>query len=150
MRGEFDQRVRLAAFQWLRAQMDVHGEVLPRSILAQGFMFDGRRVPLLGPQGIFSGRCARCRSRSRPRRAARTPAHGRRIEAYRTRCAFCRLRHQDLLDAAHITADAAETGEPVVSKGMHGASIYVPREATLQPERVRLEQRYAAFVEAGS
>ena len=40
------------------------------------------------------------------------------IEAYRTRCAFCRLRHQELLDAAHITADAAETGEPVVSNGL--------------------------------
>jgi putative restriction endonuclease len=51
--SELDQRVRLAAFQWLRAQMDVHGEVLPRSILAEGFVFDGRRVPLLGPQGIF-------------------------------------------------------------------------------------------------
>jgi len=52
-RREFDQRVRLAAFQWLRAQMDVRGEVLPRSLLEEGFMFDGRRVPLLGPQGIF-------------------------------------------------------------------------------------------------
>ena len=112
------------------------------------------------------------------------------IEAYRTRCAFCRLRHQELLDAAHITADAAETGEPVVSnglslcklhhaafdrhfltvrpdyvievrrsileeedgpmllhglKGMHGTQIYVPREASLQPDRARLEERYAAF-----
>jgi len=51
--GELDQRVRLAAFQWLRAQMDVHGEVLSRSILAEGFVLDSRRVPLLGPQGIF-------------------------------------------------------------------------------------------------
>src|SRR6187402_38213 len=33
--------------------MDVHGEVLPRSLLADGFVFEGRRVPLLGPQGIF-------------------------------------------------------------------------------------------------
>ncbi len=33
--------------------MDVHGEVLPRSILAEGFVFEGTRVPLLGPQGIF-------------------------------------------------------------------------------------------------
>jgi putative restriction endonuclease len=117
------------------------------------------------------------------------------IEAYRTRCAFCRLRHQELLDAAHITADAAETGEPVVSngmslcklhhaafdrhfltvrpdyvievrqsileeedgpmllhglKGMHGTSIYVPRETSLQPDRLRLEQRYAAFLRSAS
>jgi putative restriction endonuclease len=40
------------------------------------------------------------------------------IEAYRTRCALCRLRHQELLDAAHITADSLETGEPVVSNGL--------------------------------
>ena len=31
---------------------------------------------------------------------------------------------------------------------MHGASIYVPREASLQPDRLRLEERYAAFVRA--
>lgn len=53
VRDELDRRVRLAAFQWLRSQMDVHGEVLPRLVLAEGFVFDGRRVPLLGPQGIF-------------------------------------------------------------------------------------------------
>ena len=112
------------------------------------------------------------------------------IEAYRTRCALCRLRHQELLDAAHITADAEETGEPVVSnglslcklhhaafdrhfltvrpdytievrqsipeeedgpmllhglKGMHGQPIYLPRAVSLQPDRDRLEERYAAF-----
>jgi len=27
--------------------------LLPREILAQGFVFDGQRVPLIGPQGIF-------------------------------------------------------------------------------------------------
>jgi len=298
--GELDQRVRLAAFQWLRAQMDIHGEVLPRSILAEGFTFDGRRVPLLGPQGIFKpalcelplsittspnspyadswtpdnrlryayrgtdpahpdnrglraamqrqtpliyffgiapgqymvslpvyivgdhperlsfdvqvddmGQLARpsepldmvSEDRAAIRREYVTSIVRRRlhqqafrarvIEAYRTRCAFCRLRHQELLDAAHITADAAETGEPVVSnglslcklhhaafdrhfltvrpdytievrrsildeedgpmllhglKGMHGQVIYLPREASLQPDRARLEERYSAFV----
>lgn len=224
---ELDQRVRLAAFQWLQAQMDVIGEVLPRVLLAEGFVFDGRRVPLLGPQGIFkpalcdmplsittspNGPYAdswtpdnrlryayRGTDPAHPdnrglRRAMETrtplayffgiapgqymasfpvyivgdhpaqlsfdvqvddPVHlgtalpspdmvsedraairreyvtavvrrrlhqqafrARVIEAYRTRCAFCRLRHQELLDAAHITADAAETGEPVVSNGL--------------------------------
>ena len=112
------------------------------------------------------------------------------IEAYRTHCALCRLRHQELLDAAHITADAAATGEPVVSnglslcklhhaafdrhiltvrpdytievrrsileetdgpmlvhglQGLHDRPIYLPREASLQPDRERLEERYAAF-----
>ena len=40
------------------------------------------------------------------------------IEAYRVHCALCQLRHQELLDAAHITADADATGEPVVSNGL--------------------------------
>lgn len=29
------------------------GDVLPRTLLAEGFRIDGVRVPLLGPQGIF-------------------------------------------------------------------------------------------------
>lgn len=302
--GELDQRVRLAAFQWLRAQMDVHGEVLPRSILAEGFVVDGRRVPLLGPQGIFKPAlcemplsittspnspysdswtpdnrlryayrgtdpghadnrglrramqtrtplvyffgiapgqylmtmpvyivddhseqlsfdvqvddAAQLNRPSEPldmvsedrdairreyvtsivrRRLHQQAFRARVIEAYRTRCAFCRLRHRELLDAAHITADAAETGEPVVSnglslcklhhaafdrhfltvrpdyvievrrsileeedgpmllhglKGMHGTQIYVPREASLQPDHERLKERYAAFVKASA
>ena len=223
--SELDQRVRLAAFQWLRAQMDLLGDVLPRTVLEEGFVFDGRRVPLLGPQGIFKP--ALCDAplsittipgqypdemgagtlsyayrgtdpghadnrglrramqqqlpmvyfyRIRPgqylaaypvyivgdhperltfdvqvddvlqlersaepadmvsedraairreyvtavvrRRLHQQAFRARVIEAYRTHCAFCRLRHQELLDAAHITADAQETGEPVVSNGL--------------------------------
>ena len=38
--------------------------------------------------------------------------------AYRRQCAFCRLQHTELLDAAHITPDSAMHGEPVVSNGM--------------------------------
>ena len=45
--------MRLAAFRFLEEQTVVHGDVLPRSVLAEGFLFEGRRVPLLGPQGIF-------------------------------------------------------------------------------------------------
>lgn len=282
--------------------MDVIGEVLPRALLAEGFLFDGVRVPLLGPQGIFkpqimsaaplsittipggpyddeagSGGLLRYRYRGtdpahadnrglrhamqrqvplvyfyrvqpgqylpafpvfivgdRPQEltfdvavddvpqlslAGEPPAsviaenraeirreyvtslvrrrlhqqafRARVIEAYRTRCAFCQLRHQELLDAAHITADSAETGEPVVSNGlslcklhhaafdrhfltvrpdyviqvrraildeedgpmllhglkeMHERTIIVPREASLQPDRARLEERYSAFL----
>jgi putative restriction endonuclease len=45
--------VRLEAFGWLRDQVDLHGEVLPIAVLRRGFLFGDRRVPLLGPQGIF-------------------------------------------------------------------------------------------------
>ncbi len=299
MSGELDQRVRLAAFRWLRAQVDVIGDVLPRSVLAEGFVLDGERVPLLGPQGIFKPRIMtdaplsittipgryndgmgsggvlsyayrgtdpthpdnrglrRAMQRQLPlvyfyrvlpgqylaafavfivgdhpaglafdvavddpqaltqpplaasmvsedraairreyvtatvrRRVHQQAFRGRVIEAYRTHCAFCRLRHQELLDAAHITADADAAGEPVVSnglslcklhhaafdrhfltvrpdytievrqsildeedgpmllhglKGMHDRPIHLPREVTLQPDRARLEERYAAF-----
>ena len=125
------------------------------------------------------------------RRVHQQAFRARVIEAYRTHCAFCRLRHQELLDAAHITADAEASGEPVVSnglslcklhhaafdrhfltvrpdytievrqsildeedgpmllhglKGMHDRPIYLPREVSLQPDRERVEVRYAAFL----
>jgi len=43
----------LAAFAFLDARTRHHGDVLPRELLAEGFLFDDQRVPLLGPQGIF-------------------------------------------------------------------------------------------------
>jgi len=49
-----DKRVRLAAFDWLDQQIRIHGEVLPRTILLEGFQLDGQRIPLMSPaQGIF-------------------------------------------------------------------------------------------------
>ena len=39
------------------------------------------------------------------------------LDAYRHQCAFCRFRHAELLDAAHIVPDADE-GEPVVPNGL--------------------------------
>jgi len=49
------------------------------------------------------------------------------LAAYQRVCAFCRFRHEELLEAAHITPDADPLGEPVVSNGLslcrlhHGA-----------------------------
>jgi len=40
------------------------------------------------------------------------------LAAYRERCAICRLRHRELLDAAHIVPDKDPEGEPVVSNGL--------------------------------
>jgi len=51
-----DQRVRLAAFNWLAAHRNAQGEVLPWSLLAKGFDWEGQRVPLLSQQGIFKPR----------------------------------------------------------------------------------------------
>ena len=52
--ADLDSRVRARAFQFLREQREIHGgEVLPRDVLAKGFEFEGQRVPLIAPQGIF-------------------------------------------------------------------------------------------------
>lgn len=40
------------------------------------------------------------------------------LAAYRDRCALCRLRHRELLDASHIAPDSSPEGEPVVSNGL--------------------------------
>ena len=45
------------------------------------------------------------------------------IRAYDTACAVCRLRHPDLLDAAHILGDA-DSGQPVVSNGLALCKIH--------------------------
>jgi putative restriction endonuclease len=51
---DIDSRVRLAAFAFLEEQLRAHQDsVLPRTILVAGFTFEGQRVPLMGPQGIF-------------------------------------------------------------------------------------------------
>lgn len=51
--ADLDTRVRTQAFQFLAEQTRLHGEVVPRDLLERGFDFEGRRVPLIGPQGIF-------------------------------------------------------------------------------------------------
>jgi len=40
------------------------------------------------------------------------------LRAYREQCAICRLRHEELLDAAHILPDGHPRGEPVVPNGL--------------------------------
>lgn len=48
-----DAQIRLAAFSFLDGYTLTHGELVPRSVLASGFVFNGERVALVGPQGIF-------------------------------------------------------------------------------------------------
>jgi len=45
------------------------------------------------------------------------------LAAYRRQCALCRLRHEELLEAAHIIPDA-EQGEPLVSNGLSLCKIH--------------------------
>lgn len=50
---DVDLQVRLAAFNWLSEQVNSLGDVLPRKLLEKGFEFQGQRIPLVAPQGIF-------------------------------------------------------------------------------------------------
>lgn len=50
---DVDLAVRIAAFRWLTEQAISHGDVLPRPLLATGFLYEGHRIPLVSPQGIF-------------------------------------------------------------------------------------------------
>jgi putative restriction endonuclease len=46
------------------------------------------------------------------------------VRAYDVRCAVCHLKHGDLFDAAHITADSAQTGLAIVSNGLSLCKIH--------------------------
>jgi putative restriction endonuclease len=225
--SDLDARVRMAAFAFLEKEQTLRGETFSRDLLATGFTFDGQRVPLLGPQGIFKpalldmplsittvppvegkarpyedefepGGLLRYRYRGtdpshrdnvglRQAMQQKTPLvyfHGivpgrymaswpvfivgdepaaltftvavddtqlaqapavetaeadirrryvtrlvrqrlhqqafreRVLRAYREHCSICRLRHLELLEAAHIVADADPEGEPQVSNGL--------------------------------
>jgi putative restriction endonuclease len=48
-----DDQIRLASFDWLEKQISVHGDVLSRELLEQGFLFKSERITLLGPKGIW-------------------------------------------------------------------------------------------------
>lgn len=227
----FDEKVRLSAFEWLAQQVATYGDVLPRAVLQKGFALDGKRIPLLSPQGIFTPAVLHdiplsivtspesryddvfsstgllqykyrgenpehrdnvglrkamkqrvpliyfhgiapgkylaswpvyvisdeprsltftvvvddvatvtvrpgqeptqevpdeealfCR-RAYVTREVRQRVHqqvfrARVLDAYREQCACCRLRHEQLLDAAHIIPDSEPEGEPVVSNGI--------------------------------
>jgi putative restriction endonuclease len=46
------------------------------------------------------------------------------LAAYREECSICRLRHLELLDAAHILPDRHPLGEPLVSNGLGLCKIH--------------------------
>ena len=46
------------------------------------------------------------------------------LRAYRNRCAVCRLRHAELLDAAHIVPDSSPRGKPILQNGLALCKIH--------------------------
>lgn len=224
-----DHDIRVTAFNWLSEQIEIKGDVLPRSLLAKGFPYQGDRIPLVSPQGIFKprqldipltitttpdspykdsfteddfllykyrgtdpmhrdnvglrkamnqqipliyfhgivkgrylvvhpvfiigddpdnltfkvaqdrmeaiGKTADMVSEGdKARRAYITSTVKNRlhqqgfrekvIAAYQSQCAFCRLKHQELLDAAHIIPDKEEDGVPSVTNGLALCKIH--------------------------
>ena len=51
--NDHDFDIRMAAFAFLDEQRQVHGDILPRTLLTRGFDYQGNRILLVGPQGIF-------------------------------------------------------------------------------------------------
>ncbi len=46
------------------------------------------------------------------------------LYAYRNQCTLCKLKHQELLDAAHIIPDSDEYGLPIVQNGLSLCKIH--------------------------
>lgn len=72
---------------------------------------------------------ARAPAREYATRSVKVRLHQRRfrqlvVDAYQERCAICQLRHEPLLDAAHIIADRHERGEPEVPNGLSLCKIH--------------------------
>lgn len=44
--------------------------------------------------------------------------------AYQNQCTLCRLKHTELLDAAHIIGDKEDTGEPIIQNGLSLCKIH--------------------------
>ncbi|MFO7852639.1 MAG: HNH endonuclease [Bacteroidota bacterium] len=225
-----DNHIRLAAFQWLEQQvMLFEDEILPRNVLEEGFIYQGKRITLMGPKGIWKPKSIelpisitttsespykdeitkdnfinyRYRGndphhsdnlglreamnkqvpliyflaiakgkylaawpsyivgdniekltfivavdearylteeelqdqkevyvrRSYLTSTIKTRLHQRSfrekvLTAYQNQCALCRLRHRELLDAAHIIPDPEELGQPIIQNGLSLCKIH--------------------------
>lgn len=74
-------------------------------------------VPSLDPEPVEDARRVYVTRMARQRLHQAAFRH-RVLQAYRSHCAVCSLRHAELLDAAHILPDTHPLGEPVTSNGL--------------------------------
>ena len=51
-----DLQIRLQAFDWLKKQLEIFGDFLPRVTLLSGFIVENSRIGLVGPRGIWKPR----------------------------------------------------------------------------------------------
>jgi len=45
--------IRQQIFEWLQQKIIENDDVLPYNVIKTGFIYQGKAVPLMGPQGIF-------------------------------------------------------------------------------------------------
>lgn len=81
-----------------------------------GLVRDEFGSPLLASEGTEARR--RYITVTAQRRLHQSGFRRRVLRAYREQCAICRLRHNELLDAAHIVGDKHDGGDPVVPNGL--------------------------------
>lgn len=48
-----DNSIRISAFNWLKRQTEIHGDVFTRISLETGFIFNNKQITLVGPKGIW-------------------------------------------------------------------------------------------------
>jgi hypothetical protein len=63
------------------------------------------------------------------------------LEAYSRQGSFCRLRHEELLDAAHIISDAEAAGDPHVTNEFPRFSVASARAVCDLTSSVRFTER---------
>lgn len=51
-----EEQIRLEVFKWLKTQSELYSGILPRRLLEAGFEYQGERVTLIGPSGIWKPR----------------------------------------------------------------------------------------------
>ena len=94
----------------------------PEALVFSIAVDDVTQMNLLSPSSQTSGQVAEVRREyvtSLARRRLHQGAFRERVLlAYRHQCAFCHLRHRELLDAARIIPDTEPGGEPVVRNGL--------------------------------
>ena len=136
----------------------------------RGFVLDGERVPLLGPQGVFKPRVLEAiplsittvpvvEGESRPYDDAFGPEGLLRVPLSRvrtrdiTRTAACGWRCSTRCPWCASTASCPALRRRVARlhglQGFHGTSLLLPRVPALRPAPVLLEARYERFRQAG-
>ena len=111
---------------WYRAEYPVYVEAddpAARSVLIS---FGEMRGPYEEREPVHLGDPIERRYKVREvkQRLHQAQFRGAVLTAYRERCTICTLKEIRLLDAAHIVADAAELGAPLVSNGLSLCSIH--------------------------